>query len=140
MEETDNVKKIFSNNLIYWTRIKLKKQSDVVRDLKISYSTVNDWYKGKNFPRIEALQKLANYFEIKISDLIEKNMNLENIEDIIEIGEYVRFRNGIIDKVIYIEKDTNKMWFENTYGRKTTISIVKHSPNLIDIIEERRCC
>ena len=62
------------------------------------------------------------------------------MENEIKVGEYVRFRNGIIDKVIHIEKDTNKMWFESTYGRKTTISIVKHSPNLIDIIEERRLC
>lgn len=57
------------------------------------------------------------------------------MENEIKVGEYVRFRNGNIDKVTHIEEDTNKMWFDNTSGRKTIISIVKHSKNIIDLIE-----
>lgn len=84
MKGADEFKKIFSENLKYWARIKFKTQSDIVRDLKISYSTVNDWYSGKNFPRIEAIQKLADYFGIKKSDLIERNTGVANIKEAIK--------------------------------------------------------
>ena len=61
------------------------------------------------------------------------------MENEIKVNEYVRTKRGIIDKVdalygmientVHLE---NQKWFN-------TNNIVKHSPNLIDIIEERRC-
>lgn len=135
MKEDDKFKKIFSKNLKYWTRNNFKTQADIVKDLQIPCSTVNDWYKGKNYPRIPTIKKLADYFGIQIIDLIEEKINLKNIEEEIKVGEYVRFRSGKIDKVTHIEKNTNKMWFENTSGEKTMISIVRHSFNIIDLIK-----
>lgn len=102
MEESNTLKKIFSENLKYWTKTKGKRMSDVSKDLKISFSTVADWYSGKNFPRIEAIQKLANYFGIKKSDLIEKNINTVNIDEAIKML-YVRF-NHFKYKLIELEK------------------------------------
>lgn len=135
MEENDKFKKIFSENLKYWTKVNFKTQTDIVKDLQISYSSVNDWYRGKNYPKIATIKKLADYLGIQMIDLIEEKINLKNIEDEIKLGEYARFRNGKIDKVTHIEEDTNKMWFENISGRKTMISIVKHSFNIIDLIK-----
>lgn len=135
MEEDDKFKKIFCDNLKYWTRNNFKTQTDIVKDLQIPYSTVNDWYKGKNYPRIATIKKLADYFGIQIIDLIEEKTNLKNIEEEIKVGEYVRFRSGKIDKVTHIEENTNKMWFGNTSGEKTMISIVRHSFNIIDLIK-----
>jgi transcriptional regulator with XRE-family HTH domain len=135
MKEDDRFKKIFCNNLKYWTRNNFKTQADIVKDLQIPCSTVNDWYKGKNYPRIATIKKLADYFGIQIIDLIEEKINLKNIEEEIKVGEYVRFRSGKIDKVTHIEKNANKMWFENTSGEKTMISIVRHSFNILDLIK-----
>ena len=61
----------------------------------------------------------------------------------IKVGEYIRNKYGDIDKVKYISKYDDSDIHINTmrgeiYYRPR--EIVKHSPNLIDIIEERRLC
>lgn len=63
---------------------------------------------------------------------------LKELENKIEVNEYVRTKNGVIDKVdalygmientVHLE---NQKWFDIK-------NIVKHSKNLIDLIEVRR--
>lgn len=61
------------------------------------------------------------------------------MKDVIEAGEYVRTKNGKIDKVVsnnyymekYIETEKDFIFCKN---------IVKHSKQLIDLIEIRRYC
>ena len=64
-------KEIFVKNLKYYMKLNNKDRNDVCRDLGIPYTTFADWYNGKIYPRIDKIQMLANYFEIKKSDLIE---------------------------------------------------------------------
>lgn len=63
------------------------------------------------------------------------------MENEIKVGEYIRSDLGSIGKVTRIEDNTTTKFF---YEDKELITIdkrvVKHSPNLIDIIEERRLC
>jgi len=68
-------KEIFSKNLQYYMKINNKDRNDVARDLEIPYSTLTDWYNGKIYPRIDKIQMLADYFEIKKSDLVEDKNN-----------------------------------------------------------------
>jgi len=63
---------IFSKNLNYFLEKSGKSQKDVCEDLNFSSSTVSDWFSGKKYPRIETLQILADYFNIKKSQLIEE--------------------------------------------------------------------
>lgn len=57
------------------------------------------------------------------------------MEDKIEIGEYVRFNNGEIGKVIDIKENPSRIVYSE-YGEIGLISdIVKHSKQLIDLIE-----
>lgn len=84
MNEAKELRKVFAKNLKYWANIKGKTKSGLAKDLKLPDSTVSDWFNEKNYPRIETLQKLADYFGIKKSDLIEGNA------DIIKIKEEVR--------------------------------------------------
>lgn len=67
--------------------------------------------------------------------------------DKIEIGEYIRTNNGIIGKLIKIERDdidTSLKWYVFNDGKNERYInkpyIVKHSKNIIDLIEERRLC
>ena len=64
-------KEIFAKNLQYYMTINNKSRSDVCRDLEIPYSTFTDWCNANIYPRIDKIELLANYFEIKKSDLVE---------------------------------------------------------------------
>lgn len=62
------------------------------------------------------------------------------MEDKIEIGEYVRFKNGKIRKIIGIDKDNHYCVDINYNGAKyltvfEVATIIKHSSNIIDLIE-----
>ena len=48
-----------------------KGRTRVAADLGISYSTLTDWINGSKYPRINNIEKLANYFGVSKSDLIE---------------------------------------------------------------------
>ena len=59
------------------------------------------------------------------------------MEDKIEVNEYVRFNNGEIGKVIDIKENPSRIVYSE-YGEIGLISdIVKHSKQLIDLIEKR---
>lgn len=64
-------KEIFSKNLLYYIEKRGKTQIEIAEALGVSRSTFNEWVKGKKYPRIDKIEKLANYFRIKKSDLIE---------------------------------------------------------------------
>ena len=72
-------KEIFSKNLQYYMNINNKDRNEVARDLEIPYSTLADWYNGNKYPRIDKIQLLADYFDIKKSDLVEKRSLKKNI-------------------------------------------------------------
>lgn len=64
-------KEIFAKNLNYYMTINKKSRSAVCRDLDIPYSTFTDWCNANIYPRIDKIEILANYFDIKKSDLVE---------------------------------------------------------------------
>lgn len=68
-------KEIFAKNLNYYMSINKKTRVDVCRDLEIPYSTFTDWCNGNIYPRIDKIEMLANYFDIKKSDLVENHDN-----------------------------------------------------------------
>ena len=65
----DDLKKIFARNLSNMLNYSGKQPADLVRDLKFPYSTVSGWLSGDKFPRPAKLQILAEYFNVKVSDL-----------------------------------------------------------------------
>ena len=66
-------KDIFSFNLNYYMNENEKTRRDVADAIGVSYFTFTDWVKGKTYPRMDKVEKLAKYFGVKISDLVEKN-------------------------------------------------------------------
>ena len=64
-------KKIFAANLQYYMRENDKTRSEVSEAIGVSYYTFSDWVKGKKYPRMDKVEKLAAYFGILKSDLIE---------------------------------------------------------------------
>lgn len=72
-------KEIFAKNLNYYMNINKKNRSDVCRDLDIPYSTFTDWCNANIYPRIDKIEMLANYFEIKKSDLVENKEKIDKL-------------------------------------------------------------
>lgn len=68
-------KDIFSRNLRRLMQRFGKDRNQICDDLGFKYSTFNDWYNGKKYPRIDKIEMLANYFGVLKSDLIEEKEN-----------------------------------------------------------------
>lgn len=66
-----NNKNIFSLNLKRYMDENNKSRKEVSEALGVSYYTFSDWVNGKKYPRMDKVEKLANYFGILKSDLIE---------------------------------------------------------------------
>lgn len=66
-----NNKNIFAENLKRYMEINKKSRRDVSEALGVSYYTLTDWVNGKKYPRMDKVEKLAAYFGILKSDLIE---------------------------------------------------------------------
>lgn len=66
----------FIKNLKYYMTLNKKTRNDICNDLNLPYTTFAEWYNGKVYPRIDKIELLANYFNIKKSDLIEEKQQL----------------------------------------------------------------
>ena len=114
-----NNKDVFANNLKKQMELKGVSRNDICTALGISYFTVSDWVNGKKYPRMDKVEKLAEYFSIPKSDLIEErkvvyvkvkatNAIAKNIETfrekaLISQTEFARLIGVDINTVIDIE-------------------------------------
>lgn len=71
---TDN-KETFARNLKRLMEENGKSRTDICKALNIKYTTLTDWLNAKTYPRIDALQLLANYFHVSKADLVEELSN-----------------------------------------------------------------
>ena len=64
-------KEVFSKNLKKFVDMSGKDRKEIARALGVPYSTLTDWMNGNKYPRINNMDKLAEYFGVSKSDLIE---------------------------------------------------------------------
>lgn len=103
-------KEVFSKNLQYFMNLKGISQKELAEIIGVSAPTLNEWLKCKKYPRIDKIEKLANYFNCLKSDLIEEKTSEERevqknndiLSDIIvrmrtddEFAEIVKTLNGL---------------------------------------------
>ena len=69
--KTEWSKDVFAKNLKYYMDRSGKNQKEMAAVVGVSAPTFNEWLKGKKFPRIDKIEKLAQFFGILKSDLIE---------------------------------------------------------------------
>ena len=65
----NEARKVFADNIRRYSSDKHIAQIDIATRLGVSTATVSEWFKGKKYPRPEKMQKLADMFGIKVSDL-----------------------------------------------------------------------
>ena len=74
-------KETFARNLLYYFDKHGKEQKELAEIVGVAPSTFNAWVKGKKYPRMDKVELLANYFNIRKSDLIE-DKNSSNLRTI----------------------------------------------------------
>ena len=77
-------KEVFAKNLKYYMTKTNKNQKEMAAIIGVSAPTFNEWLKGKKYPRIDKVEKLAQYFGILKSDLIEEKSIESHPEEMAE--------------------------------------------------------
>ena len=62
---------VMARNITRYMKENGKTRRDVCKELGFVYSTFSDWVTGKKYPRIDKIEKMADYFGCEKSDLIE---------------------------------------------------------------------
>lgn len=71
-EEKQKIKDIIARNINFQLKRKGVNQTDMARDLNIPEMTVSNWINAKTYPRQDKIQMMADYFDVKRSDLTEE--------------------------------------------------------------------
>lgn len=79
MSNQNNSKEIIAKNIQHYMNLRGIKRNDICEVLGIKYTTFTDWVKGRSYPRIDSIEKIANYFGIEKSDLIEEHIVDDNL-------------------------------------------------------------
>lgn len=77
----DNVRKIFVKNLRYLMDARGITQADICRELNVSSATASDWCSGKKYPRVDAMQHLADLLGVMFSTLTTES-GIQDYEDL----------------------------------------------------------
>ena len=70
---------VMAKNIKKYMRRTGKTQKELCTALGFKESTFSDWVTGKKYPRIDKIDRMANYFGISKADLVDENtvqMNL----------------------------------------------------------------
>ena len=97
-------KEIFASNLLYYVNKHGKEQKEVAEVVGVAQSTFTAWVKGYKYPRIDKIEKLADYFGILKSDLIE-----EKKEKSTEYDGLSEKRKALIDFAMSVPEDKAEM-------------------------------
>lgn len=101
-------KEVFAKNLKKFMIMSGKDRKEVSKALGLPYSTLTDWMNGKKYPRINNIEKLAEYFGVSKSDLIEDFEDKKKDNDkLATIIVKIRMNTDlleVVDKVVSLDK------------------------------------
>jgi len=101
-------KEVLAKNLKKYIAKSGKDRGDIAADLGMSYSTLTDWINGNKYPRINNIEKLAIYFNVSKSDLIEDFEEIKKDNDVLAtIIVKLRINKellNVVEKLISLDK------------------------------------
>lgn len=98
----DKQKEIFSKNLKHLLDNSGKTQVEIAKDIGVSPQTMNTWVRGIAIPRMGKIQKLADYFGVDKSRLIDDSDN--------EPKYYINSETAKIAQQIYDDPDLHALF------------------------------
>ena len=111
---------IFAKNLNKYMDLLDIKQTDIVRRLKVSKTTVSTWCAGEYVPRVDKLQALADWFRVGMSDLLEDKKTVIDEANIKSTKQLTKEEHQLIKKYRSLDesgKRTVDMIIEDQYKR-----------------------
>lgn len=82
---------IFAENLRWYMNEAGKNQKEMAAIAGVSSPTFSEWINAKKMPRMDKIEKLASYFRIKKSDLLEKRVSKDDIKEANAVARISRF-------------------------------------------------
>ena len=79
------IQSIFSKKLKYYLKLRNKTQLDLAKAIGVSNTTINNYVKGYNTPRMDKIDKICNYLNIERSNLLEDKEENNNTSHGIKI-------------------------------------------------------
>ena len=70
-------KEIMARNIRYYMEQRGVSRQDVCDALGLKYTTFTDWVKGNTYPRIDKIEKMAEFFGVSKSDLVEERSDVD---------------------------------------------------------------
>jgi len=75
-----NAREIFTKRLVMLMERRGITQADIARELGVATGTVSMWFNGARYPRIDTMQRLADYLGVTLEVLTTEN-GLSDLED-----------------------------------------------------------
>jgi len=108
---------LFAKNLNVYMKYYELTQAQLAEKLGCDHTTVSTWCMGKRFPRYGVLEKMADVFNCRMSDLLERETSPETIES---TAQYVRLTKYVdmltqegVNKVLTYLEDLNPKFFKD---------------------------
>lgn len=90
-----NARDVFIQNINRIMKEKNKSQKQISTDLKIPLSTVSSWVNGQSYPRVDKMQKLADYLNVSMRALTDKTDQISNEEIFSQnLMHYMKIKNA----------------------------------------------
>lgn len=111
-------REIFSENLKHYMKKKGNTQTDLIKALNLSKSTISTWCRGTRLPRMHHMQALADYFDI------DKTMLLENTLDKVNLEKNSKDISFLIETITELLTNTSNLILDGKPANDETISII----------------
>ena len=101
-------KEVLARNLRKYITMCGKDRKEVANAIGVPYSTLTDWVNARKYPRIDKIEKMASYFGISKSDMIEDFEDKQKDNDVLaKIIVKIRTDKDLLDtvnKVVSLDK------------------------------------
>lgn len=84
-----SAREIFKKNLHRISSLRGMSQMDIANGLKLPQTTVSSWFVGKSYPRVDAMQRLADLLDVHMRELTTEDCD-ELQDDVWAIRERLR--------------------------------------------------
>lgn len=137
--EEKETQRIFSDNLKYYLKLNNKTQLDLANAIGVSNTTINNYVKGYNAPRMDKVDKICKYLGVSRSDLMGERIkdrirNTENQDISIMVDDLMNNLNSTQTLMYKGEPmdEVTKELVRTSIEQAARIAMARHKESKID--------